>query len=297
MIKALRLTLSALAIILMLFACKGKDEAIPAYIHVDSVTVTASGLQGNRVHDITAVQVFVDGDMLGVFELPATIPALYSGKHTVSFIAVTFINGSLSQRAVYSPLTIASAEATFTPGKVTTLNTINFVYRTSTNFLWTEDFEDANSTLIMSHAEAADSSKIQTVPFELRGNYTGNTKAMVIKMKGADTAKYIDMISFNTFSGLPVNGSPIHFEFDIKTPVNVQIALERINGAVHEYVPYLLVNGDDSRWKRFYLNMVEEIASQPASNTYKIYFTIRKPASVKNDVTVYIDNIRFCYLP
>lgn len=297
MIKALCLCFAACLLFIFLPSCKGKDEPIPSYIQIDSVSVSASGLQGNKIQQISALQVFVDGDLLGIFEIPAVIPAHYTGKHTISLIAVTFLNGSSSQRAVYRPLLIADTTATLTSGSITKFNFAVFKYRPATQFLWTEDFEDANSSVVLKNTEPGDSQLIKTVPFDLKGKFMGNTKALEIQLKGSDTSKYIDVISFNTFAGLPITGTDINLEFDILSPVNVQVALDRISGSVHEYVPFLFLNSTDSKWKRFYLNLVPEIASQPNSNTYKIYFTIYRPSSANGDVKIYLDNIRFCYLP
>jgi len=294
---AFRLLVASCFFVVLLFSCKGKNEIIPAYIQIDSVSISATGLQGNNIHEINAVQLYVDGESLGVFELPAKVPALFSGKHQIALIAMTFINASKSQRAVYKPFLIADTTATLVAGKVTTFNNAVFKFRPSTAFLWTEDFEDGNSSLVSAHAEPLDSQIIRTVPYSLNGRFEGNTKALEITLKGADSVKYMDAISFNAFSGLSVNSTDFNLEFDIKSPVAIQIAIDRIDGPAHTYVPFLLIYPTANEWKRYYLNLVPEIYGQPASNSYKIYFTVLKPASYKNDVKVYLDNIRFCYLP
>src|ERR1043165_596911 len=73
-------------LIIVLLACVGSwgcnminpDERIPTYIHIDSFKFINDnpGLTGSSSHDIKSVWAFIDGQTVGVFDLPATIPVL-----------------------------------------------------------------------------------------------------------------------------------------------------------------------------------------------------------------------------
>ena len=58
------------------------DQTIPAYVRIDTVLFTADYVtQGSSTHKITDAWVYVDDQLIGVYELPSTFPVLASGKH------------------------------------------------------------------------------------------------------------------------------------------------------------------------------------------------------------------------
>lgn len=182
------------------------------------------------------------------------------------------------------------------PGKVRNFNNGVYTFRSNCQFPWVEDFEDNNSSLITEHSSSGDTQKIVSMAYDLDHRFAGMTKALELTMKGADTAKYLDLVSFNSFSGLPNDGSDIILEFDIKSEIDIEVALDRISGAQHEYVPYLVVYKSPDKWKRFYVNLISEISGKPATNKYRIYFTVNKASGITTDSKIWLDNIRVTYL-
>jgi hypothetical protein len=114
--------------------------------------------------------------------------------------------------------------------------------------------------------------------------------------ENTDTAKYFDAGSFLEFSDLPTNGSGVFFEFDIKTDLPVQLALKRRNPTTTELVPYMVVNPTNGKWKRFYVNLVYELANQPANTSIRIFFDVNKPANSVANREILFDNLRLSYL-
>ena len=76
-------------------------EEIPSYLHIDAMTLTATGNQGSSTSDITDAWVFMDGQLLGGFELPCTIPILAEGAHNFIIRGGVKMNGLSSTRAIY----------------------------------------------------------------------------------------------------------------------------------------------------------------------------------------------------
>src|ERR1035438_2123734 len=76
--------------------------AIPSYIHIDNISVNTHGtLYGSSSSKITDVWVYVDDQPIEAFELPATIPILMTGVHTVIIKAGIKIDGISELRSIY----------------------------------------------------------------------------------------------------------------------------------------------------------------------------------------------------
>ncbi|MEZ4984834.1 MAG: hypothetical protein R2795_07325 [Saprospiraceae bacterium] len=69
------------------------EEGIPSYLFIEEFTLTTGPAQGSNSHKITEAWVFVDDIFLGVYDLPATVPVLETGSHTVRVEAGIRDNG------------------------------------------------------------------------------------------------------------------------------------------------------------------------------------------------------------
>ncbi|NBP05615.1 MAG: hypothetical protein EBV15_05245 [Bacteroidetes bacterium] len=292
----LRVFWSALLLISFLIAgCNKENEPIPSYIRIDSVSVKTTPSQGNNIHEISAVNVYVDEQFMGLFEIPCTIPVLFSGKHKLSIIPSVRLNGALNQHVIHRLFNRSDTTIDLSAGKITHAGNIILTYKNNTEFAWLEDFEDNNSSLIRLFSAAGDTSFITTEPFSLKGRYAGNTRCMKVVIGAADTAKTVDMASFKYFGNLPFMGTDIMLEFDIKTPVPVQMAMIRKNSSGKLYLPYVYIFETDGSWKRFYINLIYELYNQPGDTEVQLMISPIKPAEIKTSQEIFIDNIRFSY--
>jgi hypothetical protein len=208
-----------------------------------------------------------------------------------------FINGSKNNLGIYTPM--ASYVDTFLlqAGKSIPIKPV-FTFRKNAFVRWNEDFEDNNSTLIpiAPSPYPGDSISIVSTPFELDGKFKSTTKAYRIVFEDIDSSKYIDVGSFEEFKDLPMDGSSVFFEFDVKSDLPVQLAMRRKNSTANELLPYMLVNKTGGQWKRFYVNLVFELANQPAGTSIRLFFDINKPEVCTVSREIFIDNLRLSFL-
>ncbi len=277
--------------------CKYRDEGIPGRIAIDSIQLNIDPANGNLIHQIAGVQVFANQELLGNFQLPCKIPVDKLGAVQLDIYPLVYINGSSSNLTLYTPLDGYRDTLTLEAGKTQSLIP-TFKHRSSTVVKWTEDFEDNNSTLVPISPSPfpGDTVGIVSSPFDLDGKFNGNSKVYRFCFENTDTAKYFDAGSFLEFSDLPTNGSGVFFEFDIKTDLPVQLALKRRNPTTTELVPYMVVNPTNGKWKRFYVNLVYELANQPANTSIRIFFDVNKPANSVANREILFDNLRLSYL-
>lgn len=291
-----RILLPALVAFLFVIAgCDKVAEPIPSYIRIDSVNVSTTPAQGNNIQEISAVNVYVDEQFIGLFEIPCTIPVLFSGKHKLSVIPSVRLNGALNQHVINRLFNRTDTTLNLQQGKIINAGNVTLTYKSNIEFAWLEDFEDNNSSLIRLFSGAGDTSYIVSEPFSLKGRYAGSTRCMKVVISAADTAKTVDMASFKYFGNLPLMGSDIIFEFDIKTPVPVQMAMVRKNSSGKQYLPYVYIFETGGEWKRFYINLIYELYNQPGDTEIQLMISPIKPAELKNSQEIFIDNLRFSY--
>jgi hypothetical protein len=284
-----------LAALIFLSGCDRETEPIPSYIRIDSVSVKTLAGQGNPIHEISALNVYIDEQFIGVYEIPCTLPVLFTGKHKLSIIPSVRINGVVNQHVVHRLFKRADTTIDLMEGKITAAGNIILQYKDNIEFPWVEDFEDGNSELVRLYSAKGDTSYITTEAFSLNGRYEGNTRCMKVVIAAADTAKTVDMASFKYFGNLPFMGTDIMLEFDIKTPVPVQVAMIRKNSSGKLYLPYVYLFETGGKWKRFYINLIYELYNQPADTEIQLLISPIKTEEIKTEQIILIDNIRFSY--
>jgi len=284
---------------ILLFALSGCDktaEPIPAYLRIDSIALKTAVGQGNVIHEISAIKLYVGSDFLGQFEIPCTIPVLQEGNLKVSMIASVRLNGSKSQYISLNTLSVFDTSLNFKAGSITQAGIPLFKFKSNANVIWQEDFEGPNSTLIRLFSGKTDTSFINTESFNLNGHFGGNTRCMKVFITDADTAKVIDMASFGFFSSIPTDGSDVILEFDVNSSLPVQMALIRRNSNGTQYLPYVFILPTENKWKRFYINLVYELINQPSNTDIQILLSPQKLAETRGNQTALFDNIRLTYL-
>src|SRR5689334_23258519 len=78
------------------------DEPVPVVVACDTIGFhVTNASQGTNSSSITDMWLFVDGNLLGAFELPAHIPVLAEGSHTLTIRPGILINGIKGSRGPY----------------------------------------------------------------------------------------------------------------------------------------------------------------------------------------------------
>ena len=129
------------------------SQTVPAYIHIDRITVdttTDYSVYGAPTSKITEAWVYVDDQITGSYELPATFPILKKGAHKVSVyggIKVDGRTGAYSPYPFYKPLVYQNLN--LVEDSIINLKPVLNYYShdEGTTVAWLEDFENANTLL------------------------------------------------------------------------------------------------------------------------------------------------------
>lgn len=295
---ALGRALPFLALCLFLNACElfNSDEDIPAYIHIDDIVLATLSSEGSSVDNITDAWVFVNGDLLGAWELPATIPILASGSNRIEVRAGVTTNGIDASRMQYPFFVRSTHEMTLVPGTIDTI--VPLVQYEAGIQIFLEDFDDVG-VLITTDANSDTALALTTVPDEVyEGTGTG-----VVHLDINHPA--ILMVTDENFL-LPKNGDPAFIELDYKcnsefavgiiayTPSQVTKELKII------LKPTFLDDGTTMAWNKIYIQIEDKAQLYQDATDFEVYLEMGileddNGIPLVANPALFIDNLKVVY--
>ena len=283
-------------LVLSFSSCEKKSNQTPSFLRIDSINVDVPISQGNNIHEISALQVYANGDFIGLFELPLNIPILKTGKIKFQFIPYVKLNGSKNQWAPHRCFTSKDTLLELIQLKTASI-TPTFFFKDNVIVRFEEDFNDGNSKMKAVILNKGDSIFVETRSFNLNGRFESNTPVFVARFNDQDTVNYMDFGTFESFPNMPTDGKSVQFDFDIKSDLPVQLSIVRtVSGGISEVVPYLYINSTEGKWKRFYVDLVHELSGQLGTVSIQLLFSANKPAGKLVNREICLDNLRLSYL-
>lgn len=271
---------------------KGSQE-IPAYIHIDTFLFTTNyELEGAASHKITDAWLYIDDDIQGCYELPATIPVLERGNHRVTIIPGIKLNGISKTRTInpfYTPYIIENYKLeekvidTILPS--TTYYPID---ESSIVFRFKEDFErqvsleetaDSDTTITRTERDAPENWN----DLENNSHYSGYVWL-------GDSTNYF-CIASEEFRDLPNQGNSIFLEIDYKCDEVFEVGLFAKISSV-ESIPLVYVNPSPT-WNKIYINLGPNITDTQEAEYFKFY--IAGKIDEGSEAEYYFDNIKLVY--
>lgn len=224
------------------------EEAIPSFLEVNNFElITTLESQGSNQHQINDVWAFIDGEALGIFELPATIPILAEGPKMITLIAGIRENGLRNAPVIYPFYDGYVQDLTLIEGQTITVNpTIN--YSSNSVFEFLENFESSNLKLAGQIQQTTDNNKVKE----------GRGSGSILLDQSS-----IELNSSVTFIDLPtVGGLPVFLEMDYRTNVELEIGLvgfdiNSINST--RSINYKVTLCPISEWNKVYINFQEDL--------------------------------------
>ncbi len=282
--------------IILLFSCDREKEIVPAYVHIKSFTLnTTLVTQGNNSSNIIGASVFANGNPLGIYELPVTIPVLEKGTVEISLQPIIKENGSAQNNFYYRPYSEYSTTLQLEDLKIDTIAPIT-TYRNNLTMAWIEDFEDQASSLEKTQVSNTNDSLL-IIPTNTAGvdapfgnsNYTG-----YISLAPSNSETYFELSSLSDYL-VPKYGADVYLEMDIKSNANLQVGIYADNGVSIIPSDVLLIYGNNT-WKKMYINLKSETSDLSSNTKIKPYFFIHKSAEDSLfQPKIYIDNLKLLY--
>ena len=280
-------------------SCTDKEEPIPAYLHIPLIEleVPADGTQGSNAHDILDAWVYVNGQLIGVFEMPATIPILSSGSSRINVFAGVKDNGLTNKRIRYPFYRSFDTDMDLTPGTVDTL-VPKIVYNQNAKFSWLEDFEDGSISLEKSgNFTTVDSLYITENPADVYA-YNGTTN---LRSGAADIPGGAHIFENRTVQSyaLPRSGQDVYLELNFKCNTEIVIGLYPVTSNVVQEFPLVnlystLDEFGEMQWKKVYISLVADV-NNPAYTGAEFKPFISAQTNKAQESKLFFDNIKLVH--
>ena len=262
-------------------------EEIPSYLHIDQITLNAASGQGTSRADISDAWVFMDGQLLGGFELPCNIPILAEGTHSFIIRGGVKMNGLSSTRAIYPSWKGWEGSLNLVRGQKTAVNpTVNYFPGTDFTNTWMLDFDGPGTSLV---PEAVSANIVVDSLFNLYENNCG-----YVHLNNSDSSLFVAASASPGYLMPATVDTWLEFDYWSDCPITVGVE----NSAIPSYkVPWLEVVPKYA-WTKIYVRLTDALTrarddqfGDPATNPYNIYFAFQNPPS-QSESHLYIDNIK-----
>ena len=270
------------------------NQEIPAYLHVDTFLFNTNyAIEGAASHKITDVAVYIDGSYQGYYELPATIPILERGEHTLTLYPGIKLNGNSSTRTLnpfYVPYTIENY--VFEEKVIDTVTPSTHYYpidESDIHFKYMEDFERQISLETVAYSDTTITRTDRDAP-EVWKDKQGNSHYSGYVWIEDTLAFYI---TTPKLYDLPDQGNSIFLELDYKCTDLFTVGLfAKISS--EEMIELVHVNPSEE-WNKIYINLGPNITD--ASSDSPEYFRVFIAGSTEKDTEAeyYFDNIKVVY--
>src|SRR6185436_15679217 len=145
-------------------------EPVPAYVHADSISLkTDLVTEGSSSCKINDVWAYVDGNVIGTFEMPVTFPVLAAGVHRLTIRPGILMNGIAATRAIYPFYSGFDTTVNFESAQTFQVNASTH-YISGIQFSLLEDFDHTGISFIKDPASDT-SLMVVTDQFSMENNY------------------------------------------------------------------------------------------------------------------------------
>ncbi len=253
------------------------EEQQPTYVRIDSFAFEPGVNTGTSSQRITSVWAYLNGQILGAFDLPATIPVLADEPSELLLRAGVMYGGISDILIPYPFFRGDTMTLTPTPGEI-----INFTPKTRyfsedlLNFI-NEDFELGNSFTLVYGDTTLERTSDPSLVFE--GDFSGH-----IEFNNHKFAEYVMTTSF-TSSGSAGTFAEINYRGSL--PFDVGITTTNSGGqAVSQYLFTYRARED---WNKVYVGMQDFINAYP-NRPYRLLIRVYSAEPTQGYVS--LDNIK-----
>ena len=256
------------------------SQTVPSYIHIESIevdTLTDYFVYGANTHKITDAWVYVDDNLIGTYELPATFPVLKKGPHKVVIRGGIKVDGRSPARDMYPfYMPCVYQDLNLVEDSIVNLSPSLSYYPIGdgVNVAWMEDFENSISLLPDSESD--------TVMFRCSGSEAWQSVNSFWSGKVELPPDSLDFTistadEFDFYKGM--NGVYCLLEMDYNCNDTFFVGVKYYKDYSLETLPLVKITPTDKthdkpqRWNKIYINIGPQMNTNSTASYFKIYFT------------------------
>lgn len=269
--------------LLLLFFSHCKEPVIPAYIYADKFSFTCDLLsQGYNSEKITDGWLYVNGELLGVYELPALIPVLAAGDAEIILLPGIKENGISVFSTTYPFYDAYTVNEVLAAGVTDTLFPSTTYYTSGLHYT-IDRFEVGN---MFSPAVNSDTSFIAVTdtPHVFEG-----LRSMEATLEGTN---YFFRAQTDTLS-IPDDGRECFLELDYKNDTEFEVWLTGIGAGGSEFPEYVVSLNPKETWNKVYISL-GDIARLIQTEYYKVELRMGRPEDAES-AQLFIDNVKIIW--
>lgn len=272
-----------------LFSACVKNNPDPAWLQINEWSISSnpslSLQEGELTENISDAWVYIDDELIGVFQVPFKIPILKEGSVTFKVFPAIKNNGISATKKIYPFLKEYVISGTLVKNQIYTINPTT-QYKDNLDF-WIEDFEDASFEITDDPNTSA--ANIGTSNENLQW-FNGNKYGKVVL--NANDSSWIAFTS-EPYMVLP-KGQECYLEIDYKVTNAVTTGLIYISSASTINNAHIRLNAqkpDVAVWKKIYIDLRELIGSSPSGSVFAQSF-IASLDEENAEGIILLDNIK-----
>ena len=282
----MRLVVQVFSLFILVSSCV-KNNPDPSWLEVNewqlNSNIDLSGLEGELTESITNAQVYIDDQLIGIFEVPFRIPILKTGAVNVKVYPVVINNGISATKKLYPFLERYEIDAELVQNEDLVINPVTN-YKSITNF-WVEDFEDINNSIENDQTSLATLQLSNENLTAFNGNFYGK-----VVLNEVDTT-WVG----NTTDQLAIpKGSECYLEIDYYVTNDLYTGLLFVSPSGNENNVNVRLNGQEPEnvvWKKIYIELKELISASPNNTQFLQTFTAFLDEG-ESEGLICIDNIK-----
>jgi len=268
-------------------------EKAPSFIHIDDFIFNISNNnQGTNSEKITDAWIYLNGNLEGVYELPATIPLHYEGYKNLVIYPGIKRNGIAADRKKYPFYLPFDTICKLIPDSV--LNILPTTTYEEDLYFWIEDFEDPQHKFQSHTLSQVDLSIIE---FPETSLFEGD--AGIINM---DSSQYYceirtDELDFNQF---PKNlNIPAYIELNYANNYPFTIGILHKDASLPAYQKQALITliptyENEILWNKTYLFIPDATSFFTSATEFDLYISVTND-NYNNDISILLDNFKVIF--
>lgn len=287
--KKLLIILSFIYMIAIYSSCNiiNPDETIPSYIKIEKIDkVTNSLTEGSNSEKISDAWVFVNDQLIGIFELPCLIPVLQSGNSKISIQAGIKVNGISALRFPYPFYRFYVTQAQLTPDSITTLEP-EIAYFEDVNFAYRANFDDPSGITLEPTVNSDTSIVVINDPSRV---FEGNGSAYAVLTRDSTVMSFQSTVVMN----LPKNGRTVYLEMDYKVNDIFDVGLISIT-PTNTFSRASLTLNPTQGWNKVYVNLTENASLATDATGYRLFFRAERTTG-SPPLELFLDNLKVVYI-
>ena len=289
---------------LIVLVCGCKKTETPSFLHIEQIDlkVPSNFEQGTDDHHIVDARVYLNDNLVGIYEMPATVPIIASGTQKIAIIAGVLNNGIQSARINYpfyeqyeTNLTLIPGDTIDFSGSSSETNVVNgyFVpvveYFETGLVFWNERFEPPGDNFEVLNTNSAEftitNDPEKVFDYNPEASSEGSGRALLTQNQ-----PYFEAISTHEFD--PIKGLKVYVEINYKSDAVLQVGVYETAPSQAKVYGKGIFPKDD--WSKIYIELTEEIAQRANATSYSLFIEGNIGAG-DSEAEVLIDNVKLIY--